>query len=112
VLSVNSFDFLVTLVTMSGSGALQLMPAILGVCFPSRHLTTRAGVLAGIAVGLGVLYATLVVWPNPLGVHAALWSLGANALVTAVVSRFTRPPSAATVRRVHGAIEEFVYGDA
>ena len=56
LLSVNTFQFLVVLVSFSGSGALQLMPAVLGVCFPSKRLTTKAGVLAGIGAGLITLY--------------------------------------------------------
>jgi SSS family solute:Na+ symporter len=111
MLSVTTFDFLVTLVTMSGAGALQLMPAVLGVCFPTRHPLTKAGVLAGIAVGLATLYLTLVAWPHPLGLHAAVWSVTANGLVAWAVSRVTPGPSEATVRRIHGEIERFVYGD-
>jgi SSS family solute:Na+ symporter len=40
VLSVTTADFLVTLVTLSGAGALQLMPAMLG---GARHALRRAG---------------------------------------------------------------------
>ena len=121
VLSVKTFSFLVTLVTLSGSGALQLMPAILGVCFPGRRLFTKAGVLWGMGVGLAVLYITLVVDPNPLGslvgsphplgVHGAVWSILANFAVTILVSRVTRPPSPETVSRIHGEVERFVYGE-
>jgi SSS family solute:Na+ symporter len=110
VLSVRTFDLLVVLVSLSGAGALQLMPAVLGVCFPTRRKLTRAGILAGIAAGLGTLYLTLVVHPHPLGMHAGIWSLLANGLVTVTVSRMTRPPSGATVERIHGEIERFVYG--
>ena len=109
-LSVRTFDLLVVLVTLSGAGALQLMPAIVGVCFPSRRLLTRSGVLAGIGTGLATLYVTLVISPHPLGLHGGVWSLLANALVTVVVSRFTAPPAAATVRRIHGELERFIYG--
>ena len=111
VLTVYNFDFLVTLVTLSGVGALQLLPAVLGVCYPGRRLTTSAGVVTGICAGLFTVYLTQVVWPQPLGIHAALWSLVANFVVTIGVSRVTRPPSAATVERVHGEVERFVYGD-
>lgn len=110
VLSIRTFELLVVVVSLSGAGALQLMPAVLGVCFPSRRLLTRAGVLAGIGTGLVTLYLTLVVAPNPLGLHAGVWSLLANAAVTLITSRFTRPPSAATVSRIHGEIERVVYG--
>jgi SSS family solute:Na+ symporter len=110
VLSVKTFGFLVTLVSLSGAGALQLMPAFLGVLFPSRRLTTRSGVLWGIGTGLAVLYATLVVWPHPAGLHGGVWSLLANFAVTLGVSRATRPPSPETVERIHGEVERFVYG--
>ncbi|NNL31186.1 MAG: sodium:solute symporter family protein [Gemmatimonadetes bacterium] len=111
VLSVSTFDFLVTLVTLSGAGALQLMPGVLGVCYPGRRVTTRAGVLAGMTAGLATLYLTRIVFPQPLGMHEAIWSVGVNFAVTIVVSRFTKAPSAETVERIHGEIERFVYGD-
>jgi SSS family solute:Na+ symporter len=110
VLAVNTFEFLVTLVTLSGSGALQLMPAVIGVCFPGRRLTTRAGVLAGIAAGMSALWVTLVAMPHPLGLHGAVWSLAVNWLVTILVSRITKAPSDPTVQRIHGEVERFVYG--
>jgi SSS family solute:Na+ symporter len=109
-LSVHTYGFLVTLVTLSGSGALQLMPAILGVCFPGKRVLTRWGVLSGLSASMGALYYTLVVHPMLLGVHGGIWSLGVNFAVAIVVSTFTRPPSADTVRRVHGELERFVYG--
>src|SRR5690606_36810671 len=76
-LSVRTFGFLVVLVTLSGAGALQLMPAILGVCFPGGRTLTRAGVLAGLGAGLISLYLTLVVVPHLSGIHAARSSLRA-----------------------------------
>ena len=111
VLSIRNFDFLVVVVALSGAGALQLMPAMLGVTFPSHRTLTRDGVLAGIGVGLLCLYVTLIVTPHPLGMHAGIWSLIANAVAAYGVSRFTRPPSPETIDRIHGTIEEFVYGD-
>ena len=110
-LSVSTFDFLVTLITLSGAGALQLMPAILGVCYPGRRSTTRAGVLAGIIAGLITLYVTRVMVHQPLGIHEAIWSLAVNFAVTIVVSRVSTPPSDETRARIHGEIERFVYGE-
>jgi Na+/proline symporter len=101
---------LVTVVTLSGSGALQLLPGILGVCFPGRRVRTASGILAGIGAGLAVLYFALFIAPNPLGIHHSLWALAANFTTVLLVSRFTAPPSAATVERIHGEIERFVYG--
>ena len=111
VLSVSTFEFLVTLITLSGAGALQLMPAILGVCYPGRRVTTRLGVIAGIGAGLLALYVTRVMIYQPLGIHEAAWSLAINFAVTIVVSRFTEPPSEPTRARIHGEIERFVYGE-
>jgi SSS family solute:Na+ symporter len=111
LLSIRTYGFLVTLVTLSGAGALQLMPSVLGVCFPSGRLLTKAGVLAGIAAGLTTLYITLVVTPHPMGMHGGVWSVGVNFLVAYGVSAFTRPPSVETVRRIHGEVERFVYGE-
>ncbi len=110
LLSVNSFDFLVRLVTLSATGTLQLLPAVFGVCLPGRRLTTRTGVLAGILTGLATLYVTRFVYLHPLGLHEALWSVSVNFVVTLVVSRMTKPPSAETVARIHGEVENFVYG--
>ena len=112
ILSVRTFQFLVVLVALSGAGALQLMPAILGVCFPTRRLLTRTGVLAGIGTGLLTLYITLVAIPHPLGLHGGVWSVVVNFTIAIAVSQFTRSPSVETVRRIHGEIERFVYGDS
>jgi SSS family solute:Na+ symporter len=111
LLSIGTFEFLVILVALSGAGALQLMPAFLGVCFPTRRLLSRTGVLSGIGAGMAVLYVTLVTWPHPMGLHGGVWSLLANAAVTGIVSRFTRQPSSVTVGRMHGEIERYIYGE-
>jgi SSS family solute:Na+ symporter len=111
-LSVRSFDFLVVLVTLSGSGALQLMPAILGVCMPSRSQLTRTGVLVGLVAGLVTLYVTLVVTPHPLGLHGGVWALLINSVLAVAVSRVSAPPSEETVARIHGIIETEVYGSS
>ena len=111
ILSIRTYAFLVTVVALSGSGALQLLPAVLGVCLPGRRLRTAAGVLSGIGVGLLTLYLTLLVYPDPYGVHHSVWALAANFATVLLVSRYTAPPTAPTVARIHGEIERFVYGD-
>jgi SSS family solute:Na+ symporter len=110
ILSVRTYAFLVTLVTLSGSGALQLLPGVLGVCMPSKRLRTASGILAGIGTGLITLYITLFIVPNALGIHHSVWALAVNFATVLVVSRFTAPPSPGTVERIHGEIERFVYG--
>jgi hypothetical protein len=42
--------------------------------------------------------------------HGGLWGLLVNTAVALNVSVFTPPPSAETIRRVHGEVERFVYG--
>jgi SSS family solute:Na+ symporter len=110
ILSVRTFALLVTLVTLSGAGALQLLPGTLGVCYPTRRVFTKSGVLAGVGVGLAVLYLTLVTVPHALGIHGAIWSLMANFATCISVSAFTKAPSRETLLRIHGAIEDYVYG--
>ena len=110
-LSVAELGFLVTIVALSAAGALQLMPAILGVCYPGRRLTTRTGAVSGILVGLAALFVTTNFVEAPWGMHNAVFSLLLNFVVTIVVSRFTRPPSQETVERIHGEVEQFVYGN-
>ena len=111
-LSVRTFDFLVVLVTLSGSGALQLMPAVLGVCFPARRCFTRAGILAGLAASMVTLYLTLVVVPHPLGMHGGVWALLVNLALVLGVSAVTEPPTDATRARIHGEVERVVYGES
>jgi SSS family solute:Na+ symporter len=110
ILSVRTLAFLVTLVTLSGAGALQLLPGTLGVCYPTRRVFTKSGMLAGVGVGLAVLYVTLVIAPHALGIHGAIWSLTANFATCISVSAFTKAPSRDTLLRIHGAIEDYVYG--
>ncbi len=111
VLSVYKADFLVTLVALSGAGSLQLAPALAGVLFPTRYIFSARGIVSGLVVGLVTLAYTLIVNPHPLGVHGGIWGLAVNFLVVMLVSPVTRPPSPQTVARIHGAVEEFVYGE-
>jgi Na+/proline symporter len=71
---------------------------------------TPADMLAGVGVGLAVLYMTLVTVPHALGVHGAIWSLAANFATCITVSALTRPPSPETIERIHGAVEDYAYG--
>ena len=114
-------DLLVAIVSLSGAGALQFLPAVIGVCFPGGRSLSRAGVVAGILAGVATLVLTLGIsgsfgvelpWgTHPLGVHGGVWGLVANFAVAILVSSLTEPPPAKTVARVHGAVEEFVYGE-
>ncbi len=109
-LSISSSELLVVVVTMSAAGAMQLMPGICAVCLPTPRPLSKAGVLGGVAIGLVTLYVTTVVSPHPFGMHGGIWALGINWVVAWVVTRFSTPPDESTVERIHGALEEFMYG--
>lgn len=111
LLSVSSSDLLVVVVTLSGAGALQLMPAITAVCYPGGPRLGAGGALAGIGAGLAVLYLASVPFPNPLGLHGGVWALAVNWLTGWGVTVATggQPRNAP---RVHGCLEEAIYGDA
>jgi solute:Na+ symporter, SSS family len=111
LLSLHSFGFLVVIILLSGAGGLQLMPAVCGVCFPGGFVLSSSGVLAGIAVGLLTLYVTVVLYPNPLTLHGGVWALLANYATAFMVSSLTQGPSAATIDRIHGTLEDLIYGD-
>ena len=118
-LSITESDLLVAIVTLSGAGALQLMPAIVGVCFPGRRSLSRAGVLAGLGAGLLTLALTLPLnlgftlpWAaHPLGVHGGLWGPLRQHVRGGRRFRPDARPLRETVARVHGEVERFVYGD-
>jgi SSS family solute:Na+ symporter len=109
-LSLANYNFLVIIVTLSGSGALQLWPAIMGNLFPSKFKFTKAGVIAGLLTGVTALYWTLVVNPHPLSLHGGIWATLANVAVAIVVSKVTPPPSETTIQRIHGTLERELYG--
>ena len=109
ILSVINPGFIVMLVVLSSAGTLQLWPALIGNLFPSRFRFSAVGVIAGIIAGLLALYYTSLVNPDPLTLHGGIWAIGANFIVAAVVSHFTRKPSPETVNRIHSVIEELAY---
>jgi len=109
-LSLANYNFLVTIVTLSGAGALQLWPGVMGNLFPSKFKFTRAGVIAGLVAGLLTLYWTLIVHPHPLTLHGGIWGIAVNFTVVIAVSLFTEPPSKETRERIHGTLEEALYG--
>jgi SSS family solute:Na+ symporter len=88
-LSVTRLEFLVVLVSLSGAGALQLWPAVMGALYPTRFRYSSGGVLAGIAAGLVTLVATLILWKHPFGFHGGLWGVVVNFAVTGIVSMAT-----------------------
>jgi len=87
-LSVTRLEFLVILVSLSGAGALQLWPAVMGALYPQRFRYTTAGVLTGLTAAMLTLVATLILWPYPLGFHGGIWAVVVNFVVTGIVSKW------------------------
>ena len=95
-LSITESDLLVAIVTLSGAGALQLMPAIVGVCFPGRRSLSRAGVLAGLGAGLLTLALTLPLnlgFTLPWGAHPWGCTAASGASSRTPCWRWPFPPS-------------------
>jgi len=109
-LSLANYDFLVTIVTLSAAGAMQLWPAVMGNLFPSGFKFTRTGVMVGMIAGLVTLYGTLIVYPHPLTLHGGIWGTAVNFVIAITVSIFTEPPSKETEDRIHGTLEKALYG--
>ena len=84
---------LVALLLLSYGFIAQVAPPLVATFFFPR--ATRAGVLAGLLVGCGVvmLFNSLpaLQWQS---IHPGIWGLLANALTLAIVSRVTEPPDA------------------
>lgn len=66
--------------------------------------------LTGVGVGLAVLYVTLVTVPHALGIHGAIRSIAVSFTTCITVLVFTKAPSHGTIDRIHGAVEDYVYG--
>jgi hypothetical protein len=52
-----------------------------------------------------------VLYPNPLTLHGGVWALLAHYATAFMVSSLTQGPSAATIDRIHGTLEDLIYGD-
>ena len=105
------------MVALAVGGTLQFIVAIVAVLFPTRKIwLTHTGAVAGIIVGV-VLTILLTfpdrfglgIGPHPYSLNAALWGLGANIIISLIVSSFTEKPPAEAVKRIHGYLEESFY---
>jgi len=106
------------LVALAVAGTLQFIPSVMAVVFPTRKVwLTSAGAITGTI--LGVLTVVLLTFParlglaigaHPWGLHAGMWGLGLNFLSGLIVSRFTPPPPQEAVDRIHGYLDEAIYG--
>jgi SSS family solute:Na+ symporter len=106
------------LVALSVAGVLQFVPAVFCIVFPAKRVwLTKTGIFVGIVIGEIVTLVTLFgprigvpIEVNPFTLHAGVWGLIANLVAAFVISRFTPSPSPDTVRRIHGYLEEQLYG--
>ncbi|KUK16727.1 sodium:solute symporter [Thermococcus sibiricus] len=95
---------LVSLLLMSYSGIIQFLPGILlGLKW---RKVTKIGVASGLIIGVLVVVLTTFVWTNPLGIHAGIWGVIVNFIVTIIVSTFTIPASEETVKKFIEALSD------
>ena len=92
------------------AGFVVLYLTLVSTFYSSFAFLGSSGFFYTHGVGLLVLYLTAIVYPHPLTLHGGVWALGANLILTLIVSRFSQPPHPKTLERIHGTLEEFVYG--
>lgn len=103
---------LVGLAGMAFAFALQMAPALLGLCYLSW--LTRAGIAAGLLAGLAIVAATDIpgqvlglpaAFRWPFGLHSGFWALLANLGLAVALSALTRKPDSRAGRlAVHAAL--------
>lgn len=106
VLSQYTSALITTIVTIALGGCLQVLPSLIGALYWKG--ATRLGAISGLVVGVIVVAVTQYVpaVKTPLGLSSGFWGLVCNLLVFFVVSRFTAKPSAASIAKFHGYLEE------
>lgn len=98
--SLAVLDILTILGSLATAFGAMLFPAMYGLAFNPR--VTKAGVNAGIIVGVIAIFITYFVVKYPLGIHMGGWGLFANCSVCYIVSKFTQKPSIESLMRSHG----------
>lgn len=74
---------------LAGPGFAQLMPSLIFGLYWRRGNGKAAW--TSTVIGFIVLFLTMFVWKNPLGILAIVWSLAANTVVYLLVTFFTKP---------------------
>lgn len=89
-------------------GYAQLLPPLVAGLFWRR--ATKEGAIAGTLGGFGVLLLTSLVWPDPLGVTALIWSLITNVILLVGISLITPAPSKEIIEKYHNSVELELFG--
>ena len=106
ILSQYSNALITTIVTIALGGCLQILPSLIGALYWKG--ATKLGALCGLITGVIVVILTQYVpaIQTPLGLSSGFWGLVCNLLVFFLVSKATPKPSAATIEKFHGYLEE------
>jgi len=88
-------------------GYAQLLPPLIAGLFWRR--ANREGAIAGTLVGFMSLLLTSLVWPNPMGITALIWSISLNTLVMVGVTLVTPAPPESVVKKYHDDINEELF---
>ena len=106
ILSQYTSALITTIVTIALGGCLQILPSLIGALFWKG--ATKAGAISGLVTGVVVVALTQYVpaIKTPLGLSSGFWGLVCNLLVFFVVSQITPKPSAESIEKFHGYLEE------
>ena len=100
IFSIYVIDYLSILGSLASSFGFMMFPLILGATYmPS---ITRAGVCAGMAVGVVAILLTYFYWNHPLGIHTGGWGFIFNMTTCLIVSKFTKKVPIERIKAFHG----------
>lgn len=77
------------ILALANGGVAALAPAMLGGVYWKR--STPAAAVSSICIGEAIMLFTTFVIPDPFGVMAGVWGLGAALIIFVVVSLITKP---------------------
>ena len=108
--ALRDWGLVVLMIGVTASMITQLLPAVLAVTVPMGIRFTKTGVTSGILAGLAMSMLTRFygaeIFPTGWRFDPSFWGLVVNVPVTLIVSRFTTPPDAQAVARIHAALNE------
>lgn len=109
-IAISQPTMLVNLLAISTGGIAQLTPAFVGSLYWKK--STKAGALASLFGGMGVLILTQFFWTNPfgLGILPPFWGLVAGSILFVVVSLVTTPVDDKTIQETQVFTDNIING--
>ena len=109
-IAINSPDLIVNLLATSTGGLAQLAPAFIGSLYWKG--STKAGALASMISGIGVMSLTQFYWTNPFGLHIqpAFWGLVIGSLLFVAISLVSAKVSESTIAQTQEYVDDILNG--